>query len=505
MSEQTKTKAAILLELVDRASPVLFHTETGEPFARVRVADHFENLPIQGPEFAAWLKLLAWRATNETVNSEALEGVRGVLAARALFDGREHRVRNRVAWHDGAIWYDLSDSQWRAIRVTPDGWQLVADVPILFRRYAHQTAQVLPEPAGRLSEAESFLNLRASQDSEGRTVDDERYLFLVALMSFFVPDIPHPVIVLHGEHGAAKTTLSRIARELIDPSATPTVGEPKREEIGQLLQHNYLLPFDNLSYLPNWLSDTLCRAITGDGLSKRRLYTDEQDVIFSFRRCIVLNGINSVASRPDLLDRSILLECQPIPDDQRSPERDFWERFASAKARILGGMFDALSRAMRLKDGLCLPHLPRMADFAEWGCAIAEACGWGQNTFLHAYTTEASGRNLVAVDSNLVTQALIGLMSKHQEWSGTAAQLLTALSEVTPDLGIDTCGQGWPKQPHVLSRRVNEVVPNLRRLGIRITHGWRGSQKIISIRRSGDRGNSDGSDGSVGSGESEST
>ena len=499
-----KNKSARLLELVERQSPVLFHTETREPFARVRVSAHFENLPIRGPEFSGWLKGLAWREMREAINGETLEAVRGVLGAKGRFDGPEHRLYNRVACHAGAIWYDLADPQWRAIRITPDGWQL-SDAPILFRRYAHQRPQAAPDPAGRLSEAEPFLNLKTETDADGRAVYDERYLFLAALISYLLPDIPHPILVLYGEHGAAKTTLSRVARELVDPSAMPTLGEPKRDEIGQLLQHHYLLPFDNLSFLPGWLSDTLCRAVTGDGLTKRALYTDEEDVIFSFRRCILLNGINSVASRADLLDRSLTLECQPIPDEQRVPERVFWERFEAARARILGGMFNTLSRAMGIKERLRLPHLPRMADFAEWGCAIAEACGWGTKFFLEAYSREGEARNLAALDSSPVAQALLGFTAEHREWSGPAADLLCALGLFASGNGIDTRVSGWPKQPHVLSRRISEAVPNLRRLGLHVTHGWRGSQRIISLVRSDDGQNNDGSEGSEGFGGNEST
>jgi hypothetical protein len=468
-----RSKTAKLLELVEREGPTLFRTETREPFARVKVEAHFENLPIHGGEFSSWLKRLSWQATKEAVDSRTLDAVRGSLEAKAQFEGKEYLLYNRVAWHNGAIWYDLADQYWQAIKITPDGWELDPCPPILFRRYAHQRPQVVPDRAGTLSAAERFLNLRTDTDADGHTVYDERYLFLVALISYLVPDIPHPIIVLHGEHGAAKTTISSMARKLVDPSATPTLGEPKRDEVGQLLQHHYLLPFDNLSYVSNWLSDTLCRAVTGDGQSKRRLYTDEGDVIFAYRRCILLNGINAVASRADLLDRSILLECQPIPEVRRTSERLLWQDFEAAKRRILGGMFNTLSRAMELKNGLTLPFLPRMADFAEWGCAIAEACGWGQRAFLEAYTRESGARNRTALESSSVAQAIIGLMEHEPLVEEPAAQLLRALDNEAGRQGINTHGRGWPRDPHGLSLRVNQVVPNLRRLGIYVEHGWR--------------------------------
>lgn len=40
-----------------------------------------------------------------------------------------------------------------------------------------------------------------------------------------------------------------------------------------------------------------------------------------------LNGINIVATRPDLLDRSILLELERIPKTERKTEKEIEEEF----------------------------------------------------------------------------------------------------------------------------------------------------------------------------------
>ena len=69
------------------------------------------------------------------------------------------------------------------------------------------------------------------------------------------------------------------------------------------LQQHWFLPFDNVSHLNDEMSDTLCRAITGGGIQQRKLFTNAEDYIFTFQRCIAVNGINNVANRPDLLDR----------------------------------------------------------------------------------------------------------------------------------------------------------------------------------------------------------
>ena len=79
--------------------------------------------------------------------------------------------------------------------------------------------------------------------------------------------------------------------------------------------------------MPVWMSDTLCRACTGAGFSKRELYTDDDDVIYNFRRCPGLNGINIVAHKPDLLDRSLLFRLEHIPKKDRRDEETLWRDF----------------------------------------------------------------------------------------------------------------------------------------------------------------------------------
>ena len=84
--------------------------------------------------------------------------------------------------------------------------------------------------------------------------------------------------------------------------------------------NGYLLAFDNLSGLPNWLSDALCRLATGGSFAVRQLYTDDEEILFEAARPILLNSIEEVVSRPDLGDRAIFLTLAPIGEAQRRPE-----------------------------------------------------------------------------------------------------------------------------------------------------------------------------------------
>src|SRR5207249_7500916 len=139
--------------------------------------------------------------------------------------------------------------------------------------------------------------------------------------------------------------------------------------------------------------DAFCRAVTGEGASKRELFTDDDDVIYAYRVCLGLNGINVAVHKPDLLDRSLLFALELVPPQRRKSESQFWDEFEAARPALFGAMLDALSKAMKLRPNVRIADLPRMADFTLWGCAIAEALGYSQAEFLASYHANLTVRN----------------------------------------------------------------------------------------------------------------
>src|SRR5262249_50846630 len=148
--------------------------------------------------------------------------------------------------------------------------------------------------------------------------------------------------------------------------------------------NGYLLAFDNLSGLPIWLSDALCRLASGGSFAVRQLYTDDEEVLFEAARPILLNGIDDVISRPDLGDRAIFLTLPAITPRQRRPEGELWRDFEMARPRTPGALLDAVVQGLRSLGQLHFDELPRMADFAVWATACETAlCPAG--TFARAY------------------------------------------------------------------------------------------------------------------------
>ena len=453
----------------------LFHDQTKAPCVRVSVADHHETLRCQSRNFKRWLSREMFEAEEKAPCAEAVSSALRVIEAKACFEGQRVELQNRVAAHADAIWYDLTDEQWQAIRVTGEGWEVVKDPPPLFYRYEHHAPQVQPVQGGDLNRLFDFIRVAD---------DDSRLLLKVYIVTCLMPDIAHPMPVLHGPQGSGKSTLFKMLRRLVDPSVMEILSFPRNEnELVQALDHHWMALFDNVSNLPDWVSDALCRAVTGGGFSKRQLYSNNEDVIYSFRRCVGVNGINVTATKPDLLDRSILIGLDRIPPAERLTDQELWGKFEAARPEILGGALDALSRAMRILPTVNVSNLPRMADFAQRACAVAGAFGCSSDSFLRTYGRNMEAQNIEAIQGHPVAAAVMGFMQGRDDWEGAPSDLLAELKKTAEHEHIDVKDKIWPKAPNAMSRRLNEVRSNLVDAGIEVTMAH-STRRRIQIRRS---------------------
>jgi len=206
-------------------------------------------------------------------------------------------------------------------------------------------------------------------------------------------------------------------------------------------------------------------------------------VLYTFRRCVGLNGINVAAYKPDLLDRCILFGLERIAPTERKPEKTLWREFDKIHPALLGAIFDVLSRAMALRQTVHLCALPRMADFALWGCAVARAMGYADEEFLGAYRSNADARNEEALQASPVAAMVQELTCEWPEWEGSPSELLAELDRLAEEHHVNQRAPAWPKAPNVLSRRINEVSHNLAEAGIEVTARRDGSRRIIMIRK----------------------
>jgi energy-coupling factor transporter ATP-binding protein EcfA2 len=457
-----------LLKQIEESKGVLFHDQYNEAFIAVGGTGK-KIIKLKSEEFKQWLARSSWLKFKQAPSPNTITKVVQTLIGKAKFDGPLYPLDVRSAFVSDELWYDLCNGS--AIKINGEGWE-VATPPIAFRRFQHQQHQVLPESGGDLNELLEFVNLHKEND---------KILFIVYLIAAYIPGFPHPLLILTGPQGAGKSTPMRVMKELIDPSAIKGVSAPgDMNAFAQLAHHHFFLFFDNLSNMPNWLSDALSRISTGDGFSKRALYTDDDDIVYALQKTVALNGINQVVTKADLLDRSLLLTLERIEPKDRIPEEQFWTLFNKRKPKILGSIFDTISASLSKYPSVTIKDFPRMADFAKWGYAIAEASGIGGDNFISAYTANIETQNDEAIEASPIAQAIIMFMSNLGSWQGTAADLLHHLNKLlfTSDL---TKSPLWPKDPQWLTKRLNEVQPNLSTRGIQITRYASSEGRITKI------------------------
>jgi len=248
------------------------------------------------------------------------------------------------------------------------------------------------------------------------------------------------------------------------------------------LSHNYIAFFDNISSLPAWISDVLCRAVTGGGFSKRRLYTDDDDITYQFKRCVGFNGINIAATKPEILERGLSLHLKRIPDNKRRKLAELWKQYRMIKPQLLGFIFDILVKLLNRLKEIQLTELPRMADWAETGEVISRCLGHPEDAFIKAYNRNLAKQNEHALEASPTATAMIRLMEKRMTegftlsecidgvryFEGTMTDLLLDLKEIAEcELGIDTKDKkSWPQSPQALGNKLNEAATNLREIGI---------------------------------------
>jgi len=479
LENSKSTQADKLIEIIKEKEDItLFHGENDNGFILIKN----EIIALKSKAFKRWLAREFWGKYQKSPNSESLKNAINVLEGLAYFEGNNHELFNRMAWKDDFLWYDLINDAHEFIKISKTGWNTVNENPIIFKRYSHNKNQVNPSTENNdVNLIFKYINI---------TDQNQRNLLLVYLISCFIPDFSHPMLAIFGPQGSAKSTLSKILRLIIDPSLIEVASMPKNQkELVQVLSHHSFIFFDNISYMSDEASDTLCKAITGSGFIKRELFENDEDIIYQLKKCIGVNGVNLVTTKPDLLDRSILIELERISSSDRKQESELMDEFQKDLPKILGGIFDALSKTLEIKENIKLEDIPRMADFAIWGSAISLALGHDKDDFMNAYNENISTQKETVLNDNQIAIVIDAFMNQRGwiKWSGTSSELLKELKSYAEyDLNINTRDKYWPKAPNILSRALNVIKTTFEEKGVIITNSVTSTSRTITIEKKED-------------------
>jgi hypothetical protein len=424
-------KQRLINMFVDEAGgdKALFHTRDSVAYADLIVAGHRETWPVRSKQFRhAYLRYLQ-QQFGQLVGGEqpllalVMKGSMSKTAVNHAIDDFERRaicstitrdVHVRVAGHDDEIYIDLCNDDWQAVRVTNAGWRVVDSPPVRFRRTDAMLPLPLPGRNGKIETLKLFLNATTSDFA----------LTVAFLLAALRPRGPYPVLILYGIQGSAKTNFLRKVRSLVDPHFVSTSALPASGRDLFIAAHNrHLQTFENVSELSGKMSDSLCRLATGGGLSVRTLFRDADETHFRGTRPIAFEGISNVVTRPDLQDRAIITQLEPLAGYETEQKLD--PEFERQRPGIFGALLTMLARGLEMLPTTKLISPPRMADFAHW----AVACG--VTDFEATYAANRQNAINVMLSHDDLAKAVRATVTEKGWFAGTMQNLLDIVGPVT--------------------------------------------------------------------------
>ena len=428
-------------------------SDDGQPYGSYPDTPHVA-LPLRGGKLGLRAALARdyFEKHKTAPSSQALADACTVLEGYAALE-IPRALHLRVAQHAGRIYIDTADKADRVIVVGDGDWQTTSAAPVVFRRTELSAPMSEPARAGDVEKLWEHINVAEV---------DQAVLLAVMIAAWIQPDVPHVILGLLAEHGSAKSTTTRRIVALVDPSIAPLRMPPRDiEQWVTAANGSWMVAVDNVSTVQPWWSDALCRAATGDALTKRRLYTDADLAVLKFRRCAILNGIDLGGLAGDLSDRLALAELTRITDrrDEAQLEAD-WRRDYPV---ILGGLLDLAAKAhqmlptVKVAGGLC-----RMADFTRTLACVDEIRG---SQGLQRYRERATR---LAADSLASDSFIAELMTQnYQAHDLTAREILQGLTPTTKEWRRP---RDWPRNARIVTSQLTRHAPALRSQGWTVEH-----------------------------------
>jgi hypothetical protein len=455
-----RSSATKLINLVlEGSSTELFATPTGDLYATVPIGDHRETLPLTDRTFKQWLAHAYFTSTRTGATNGALTDAITTLGGVARDSSTQHEVYTRVATFDDRVLLDLARDDHRVLTIAAGGWEVIP-VPSDIRFVRRLGMLPLPIPHRADQPIASLL----SQVINLPAASTDMQLLIGWLVAVLRGRKPFPILAISGEHGTAKSYACRLSRQIIDPNQADLSTPPKDpRDLMIAALNSYVIGFDNLSFLPDWLSDCLCCLSTGAGFRTRALFTDATEVIFKADRPVVINAIVDVVRRPDLLDRALPITLEPIPDADRRTETEVNATFAAVQPGILAALADAVVQVF--KHPVTLTSKPRMADFATIVESAAPVFQWESGEFLQVYSARREAAVDVLLEEDPVAIALDLLREQKAretsgipKWQGRTTDLLTAIVSLTSEHNH----KQLPKSARGLTGALRRLLPGLR-------------------------------------------
>ena len=445
---ERNVSAAIIKLVVDRCE--LSHdTNTRDAYVTTK-ADNV-TLKVGSTSFAEWVSHEYYKGSGHSSASDAaVKQASSVVSGLCKFEGKQEQVFIRAAKckENGAYYHFMGDEKNRAVELTTTGWRIQDKYPVRFWKPSSSTALPDPVAGGDVNKLWEFCNIP----------EEHRFLVLAWLLECYRVDTPFPLLEINGVQGSAKSTTEKNLRMVIDPSTVNLRSTPKNvEDIYVCAANNWLVAYENVSYLPAKIQDACCTMATGGGAGARRLFSDNEENLIEVKRPVVLNGIPSLITAQDLTERSIHIELPRV--ERYLCEGDLQKGFDAALSEIVGGLYDLFVKTLSILPDVKLARPPRMVDFCYLGEAMMRSMGHKEGTFTELYNENRSDSVIRSIESSPIASAVLEMAQESAVgtvFHGTYKELLDKL---IPYKNRDN--EGWPKSEKGLANTLKRNIPAL--------------------------------------------
>lgn len=457
----SKAKTAKMLALNNIKE--FYYTNENLAYVKIDLGKHNEIVRTDSIVFKHWLIYLFEQSRNDILTDKDIKTAISSIDSLCFFKGKRVSIYLRIAEKNDVIYLDLCNEQRQVLEISSKGFKILDESPVLFCRTDDMDKIPIPiyTNKGDYLKLGNYLNINTIEDLN---------MIVAFIIASFRPSMPKPLLNLTGEAGTGKSMNTRLIRKFIDPAKQKDLlkKDINMKEMPLAAASQYLIAYDNLSGISKEGSDLLCIVSTGGVMTQRRLYSDSDEIIVDLKKVVILNGIDEISKRQDLVSRTIFIETPKLKQAEKKTENDIWTSFNKDYPYILGSIVNAISVGL-MNKGKDKSSYSRMIDFGRFIADCSKALNWEDGYWQTIYSDNQLAGVEQSINSDPFALAVVEMMERLESdklatWKGTSSELLKTLADNLPTEDT-TYNSAWPKYNQVKGR-LRRIAPLMGTKGI---------------------------------------
>lgn len=451
-------------------------------YARALRKNKFYDLKLTSTEFGREVRIYLTGETGlKTIDPDIIREMITSLSDKA-YQQDVVTPHNRAFFdqENNVVYYDLVNNK-DVVKITPD------------------SIEIVDKPFGNLFQATGDLEQVPYKDTPAQElpkllhkfikISDKDLIILAAhLCVCIIANFPTCALLITGPKGSSKSCTTRYIQRIIHPSKGGLLSliSEKKQDLAIALSRRLLTCFDNAAAIKPEISDLLCSVITKGCYTTRELYTTDSEKLIEYKSNIVINSIDVVSHRTDLMSRCIMIEMEKISPEERKTEIELNRMFEDCLPQILGAIFDTIRCSLSIKDtDVAVSSKSRMADYELWATKCAISMGFTEQEYKDALESNIHNLTDAVSFGNPTIFAVCELMRGKSVYNDGVQATYNKCNDILDERMTTQEKQLFPKSSSAFSRSLGGMDENFKAFGISYNIVNVGPNKEITIYNDG--------------------